>query len=166
MKTKQKQWGKILAVFVMFGVSLFAAPLSYAALTDGLVAYYSFNNCTANDNSGHGHDGVANGIPSCEFGEQGKAFAFNGADSYFAVASSPDFDIQTGSSFSVWVNPSVISGKESLILNKWVDSLEDKAVFLGADRKAGFYLFQCMNFTSLMSTSTIPLNKWTLITAN
>ena len=53
---------------------------SFAALTDGLVGYWSFNNCDANDDSGNGHIGAPYGSPTpqCVDGIKGKAFNFNG----------------------------------------------------------------------------------------
>ncbi|MEI8348381.1 MAG: hypothetical protein WCG27_13010 [Pseudomonadota bacterium] len=43
----------ILTLFAVLAVS----TISYGALTDGLVAYYPFNG-NANDESGHGNNGI------------------------------------------------------------------------------------------------------------
>ena len=47
-------------------------------LEEGLVAYWSFDNCDATDDSGNGYDGLINGSPKCVDGVKGKAFKFSG----------------------------------------------------------------------------------------
>jgi hypothetical protein len=49
-------------------------------LNRGLVAYWSFDNCDAKDDSGNGHDGEIHGNPECVDGVVGKAFYFNWGD--------------------------------------------------------------------------------------
>ena len=53
-------------------------------LNDGLVAYYSFDDCTAKDLSGNGNDGTINGA-KCVDGNFGKALEFNGVDDYVKI---------------------------------------------------------------------------------
>jgi len=43
----------------------------------GLVGYYSFCNCNANDNSGFGNHGILNGNPTCVPGQREDGFLFN-----------------------------------------------------------------------------------------
>jgi len=45
-----------------------------------LLAYWSFDNCTATDDSGNGHNGTLNGNPTCVNGKIGKALKFDGND--------------------------------------------------------------------------------------
>ena len=49
-------------------------------LKNGLVAYWSFDNCDATDDSGNGHDGKIFGNPECVEGISGKALLFNEED--------------------------------------------------------------------------------------
>lgn len=56
-----------------------------ADLTTGLVAHYSFDDCTAQDDSGNGYDGIINGAPGCVAGISGKGLLFNGKNDYIAV---------------------------------------------------------------------------------
>jgi hypothetical protein len=72
------------------------APL--VDLTSGLVAYWSFDNCDATDDSGNGHDGTIYGNPQCVEGEKGKAFSFDGVDGYIEA---PKPNITTDSSFTI-----------------------------------------------------------------
>ena len=73
-----------------------------ADLNDGLVAYYSFDNCNANDDSGNGHDGVIQGNPQCVDGVSGKAFYFDGKDDYISIFP----DIESPFSFTIWFKTS------------------------------------------------------------
>ena len=47
---------------------------------NGLVAHWSFDDCTARDTSGNGYDGKIHGKPVCVRGVRGKALAFNMKD--------------------------------------------------------------------------------------
>ena len=65
-----------LALSSLFLGSLFVFSPTYADLNTGLVANYSFDDCTAKDNSGNGHDGTINGNPQCVDGVKGKTLRF------------------------------------------------------------------------------------------
>ena len=45
--------------------ALCAGAPAQASLNTGLVGYWSFDDCTAKDNSGHGYNGSINGTASC-----------------------------------------------------------------------------------------------------
>lgn len=69
-------------------ILLGALMISGTALADlktGLVAHYSFDDCTAKDVSGKGHDGVLNGNISCVDGIVNKGLLFDGVDSYIDI---------------------------------------------------------------------------------
>ena len=66
--------GKLLALTLTLILST-AGAHAYD-LNDGLVAYWSFDNCSAVDDSGNGHDGKIYGNPECVDGIKGKAFKF------------------------------------------------------------------------------------------
>jgi len=79
-----------------------------ADLNTGLVAYWSFNDCTAKDNSGNGHDGTINGNPQCVTGRKGKGFYFDGIDDYISVPLAQDLKFNPNiQSFSttIWAKP-------------------------------------------------------------
>jgi gliding motility-associated-like protein len=73
---------RIHTLFLLF----FCLSLQQAngQLTDGLIAYYSFDDCTANDNSllGNGGNGTVVGNPTCDCGVSGDAMVFDGIDDY------------------------------------------------------------------------------------
>jgi len=66
---------------------------------DGLVAYWSFDNCDANDDSGNGHNGTIYGNPQCVDGEKGKAFRFDGFSDWIDVGPDTYFPAVTVSAF-------------------------------------------------------------------
>ena len=70
------------------------------------MANYSFDDCTAKDVSGNGHDGTINGNPQCVDGTKGKAFSFDGVSSYISVPDKNADFIQENMTISVFVNPS------------------------------------------------------------
>jgi PKD repeat protein len=87
--------------------------------TAGLVAHWSFDDCTAKDVSGNGHDGVINSS-SCNSGIKGSSFKFNGVDSYISVSDAIDLRMSDKKmTTSVFIKPSVKSG-DMLILRKGV----------------------------------------------
>jgi hypothetical protein len=70
----------------------------------GLGAYWSFDSCTAIDDSGNGNNGTLYGNPQCVSGEKGKAFSFNGTSDYIEVPSSSSQQISTNEiTVSAWI---------------------------------------------------------------
>jgi hypothetical protein len=76
-------------------------------LSSGLVAYWSFDNCDATDDSGNGHNGTIYGNPQCVDGEKGKAFSFDGVDNDFIEITDTDILKQFPLTIAAWVNPSI-----------------------------------------------------------
>lgn len=67
-------------------------------LTDGLVAYYNFNNGNLNDSSGHNNAIILNNNATKttdRFGRANNAYLFNGTDSYMKVANSASLNPTT-----------------------------------------------------------------------
>ncbi len=67
---------KLLTTAIAFILSMEIQQNAHADLNDGLVAHWSFDDCSAKDNSGNGHDGTINGNPQCVDGVKGKALHF------------------------------------------------------------------------------------------
>ena len=70
--------------------------------SDGLIAYYSFDNSDAADDSGNGHNGTLNGSPDFITGVRGNAIELDGIDDYVDLT---DFDVPDSFAVSFWVNP-------------------------------------------------------------
>jgi hypothetical protein len=148
-----------------FAFTILISGNASADLGAGLVARWTFDNCTGADSVGRKHDGTLFGSSSaCVISPaNNNAFLFNGSDNYFKIATSSDFNISTKASYSAWVNPSKFTG--SAIINKWVNGLEDKAIWLGSNGKFSTYFWDCMNRTVLSSNTKISLNKWSHVVA-
>lgn len=77
-----------------------------ANVTDGLVAYYTFNG-NANDSSGYGYNGVVNGatlVPD-RFGESNHAYSFDGVNDVITVSHQQFISDPTKISVAMWVKP-------------------------------------------------------------
>jgi hypothetical protein len=64
-------------------------PALPGTLSDGLEAYWSFDNCDAEESSGHSFQGTVFGNPECVDGVVGKAFEFDGIDDWFSLQNVP-----------------------------------------------------------------------------
>lgn len=64
-----------LGIFTMVSAQL-------PPITDGLIAYYSFDNCDATDDTGGGSDGVIVGSPGCGCGVSGNSLELDGLNDY------------------------------------------------------------------------------------
>jgi hypothetical protein len=85
-------------------VALFASSAIAGDINDGLLAQWTFDDCTAADNSGNGHDGVINGNPQCLPGICGQALLFDGDDDVEITGNTDDFKFANESlSISAWV---------------------------------------------------------------
>ena len=71
-------------------------------LSDGLVAYYNFNNGTLKDSSGYNnHITVSNAVKTADrFGRANNAYLFDGASSYMTVPNSGSLNSNQGHYFN------------------------------------------------------------------
>lgn len=92
-----------------------------ADLTQSLVAYYPFEG-NANDASGRGHNGVAQGGLSYKAGVAGQAGYFNGIDAFIRVANSTDFRMEAADdkSFVFWCRVDASAYFKQTILSRCV----------------------------------------------
>ena len=75
---------------------LFAFNFLTAQTTVGLTAYFSFNDCTADESTGNNSIlGVISGSPTCECGVNGQALRFNGSSDYVVVGGSVNGEFDT-----------------------------------------------------------------------
>jgi hypothetical protein len=83
IKKEENKMKKILGVLV---ITIICCLNLMADLTDGLVAYYPFND-NANDESGNGNNGTAMGatLTTDRFGNPNSAFVFDGTNDYIAL---------------------------------------------------------------------------------
>ena len=91
-----------------------AAPATSAT---GLVASYNFDDGTATDKTGLGHNGALGGAVSAQ-GIYGNALSFNGTSNYVTINDANDLDFTTGMTLEAWVRPATVTGWQSLILKQ------------------------------------------------
>jgi len=128
------------------------------SLSNGLVAYYSFDNCDARDDSGNGNNGKIYGNPECVRGVVGKALRFHGIKSMGGylnpdrvfVANSDKLRFDRYMSVSYWVriegdkvqtgadcSGDAVDGKGGIVLaksgdrNGWYISTSENGVGIG-----------------------------------
>lgn len=71
-----------LFILLLFLVMAFALSRPYDPLEEGLIAYYSFNQCDARDDTGNGSDGILHGSVSCWCGIEDDGLLFDGVQDY------------------------------------------------------------------------------------
>ncbi len=104
---------KITALAIM---SLMSGAAS-ADLSTGLMAYYNFDDCSANDTSGNANNGTINGNLSCITGVVDKALQFDGA-SYINVPNAASLNPVDQLAVSFWVRVDAFNSDVSTIIHK------------------------------------------------
>ncbi|MFE3845908.1 LamG-like jellyroll fold domain-containing protein [Thermoplasmatota archaeon] len=104
---------KIIGIFVitlLIGASMVSISASendknnftnILDLNDGLIAYWSFDDCTAVDNANNGYTGRIQGNPECVEGKVNKGLKFDGLGDYISIEKLPSGN---SGSLSFWVN--------------------------------------------------------------
>jgi hypothetical protein len=123
-----------------------------SSLEDGLVAYYPFNG-NANDESGHGNNGVVHGATLTEdrFGNEDGAYSFNGNNDY----------TQAAFTHTLWFKPSFDlgpnSGRQDLIYGIIGNARPHMTFDREKDGKIGLYV--TVNEIHYDDVKTIT-NRW------
>jgi hypothetical protein len=94
----------ILSLMLALGFVFMYASDSHAVLKDGLVAYYSFNDGTAKDNSGNGNNGKIIGAPKSVAGKTGNCLDFNGKTDAIDVPDSKTIQLPDALTVAAWIN--------------------------------------------------------------
>jgi len=89
--------------------------------TEGLVAYYSFDDGTATDNSGNGHEGLIHGAVAIS-GISGDALFFDGTNDYINISDSPDLN-PPSFTIGAWVKFTGYGNDYQHIISKHVNYL-------------------------------------------
>lgn len=104
----------IMMTMFIYIVILASSSHLMADINEGLIGYWSFDQCDATDDSHHGLNGILNGGPTCVDGKKGKAFYFDGRDDQVIVKNlNFSYDQLT---ISAWVFlKSIIEGSPEII---------------------------------------------------
>ena len=106
--------GLITLVTCLFAAGSIPVALASAQvnLDSGLVAYWSFDDSTATDNSGNGHDGtIYDATPV--LGVHGQALDFDGINNYVEVDNAPDLNPPNAITLVAWYRPDSSMGQGS-----------------------------------------------------
>jgi len=107
-------------------------------LTDGLVGYWSFNDGTAHDNSGNGHDGTKYGTTYYPSGgpDESGYLTFNGNNDYINVGQYTQFGGTQSFSLCAWIKKTIYQIGEPSILNNMYSSASGITLFSNGNRQA------------------------------
>jgi hypothetical protein len=99
-----------IALWIALIGQLTAQTLPSYVPSNGLVGWWPFNG-NANDESGNGNHGTVNGATLTEdrLGNVNSSFNFNGYSSFIEIPSSPEIELSTQYTISVWLNATVWS---------------------------------------------------------
>ena len=151
----------LIPIAIATALIISVSVASAVDLERGLVAYYSFDDCSAKDLSGNGNDGIIYGA-KCVDGKFGKALRFDGVDDYVEVPDSPSLDITDEITIEVWVKGYGFAGDFRQIVGKSPDTVLRHLNFaydLRVD-KAGPLRFSINNGDWQYVLATIEEGKW------
>ena len=148
-----------ILVVCMIMIMLFACQaVALNIPTDGLVAYYSFDDGTAMDESGNGYDGTINGATVAE-GISGSALHFDGIDD-IVVLSSLFSDLNPSQvTLMAFVNLSERSNDNFIATGD-----PDTTIAQEPDGRVGVNVRLTDTWYGANSSSLVNLNEWALVT--
>jgi uncharacterized repeat protein (TIGR03803 family) len=129
----------------------------------GLIAAYGFNEgsgSVAGDASGRKHSGSISGAKHVDEGRFGRALMFDGRSDWVTVAHAADLDLRNALTIEAWVNPTKLSGWNTVVLKETRDSLA-YSLYANDDapRPAG-YVNIGGSHKSVAGAGSLPLNTW------
>jgi len=105
----------VTILIALTAAGLLVSASSYADLRDGLVAAWTFDDGTAKDATGNGHDGEKVGNPQSVKGKFGNGFDFNGSDTGVEIADHAGLQLTEPFTIACWIFPRVITDHAGLI---------------------------------------------------
>ena len=131
----------------------------------GLVAAYGFDDGTARDVSGHGHDGAVRGALAAP-GRSGQALSFDGIDDFVEIADRDDLHLTSSMTIEAWVYPTALGTTWRTAVLKSGASGLSYALYANdsGGRPAGYARMTGVDLDARPVT-TLPLNVWTHVAA-
>ncbi|MEM1323268.1 MAG: LamG-like jellyroll fold domain-containing protein [Bacteroidota bacterium] len=97
-------------------LALLSANWTYGQPNAGLIAYYSFDDCSANDQSGNGSNGSIVGNPICDCGVFGNALELNGIDDRILFLGTVNNNFNRRDfTISLYIKPTDLLGTKDLL---------------------------------------------------
>lgn len=141
-----------------------ATGATYADLSSGLVAHYTFDG-NANDSSGYGNDGIVHGatLTTDRFGNANSAYHFDGVDDYVRVPDDPVLDGMNSLTLSVWVKTDRVD-RMTEVINKYGHGPPhlDEAYNIGIDTggQVAFQYATASKYVIKITNYAIPIGEW------
>ena len=158
----------LIPIAIATALIISVSVASAVDLERGLVAYYSFDDCSAKDLSGNGNDDIIYGA-KCVNGKFGKALRFDGVDDYVEVSDNPMFSSHaTVGEITVvaWVKVLGLSTDthrqmRQPVIAKGFPGEWEWALYVYDDQTVGFSTWQCGGSGhSEPYGGFISLNEW------
>ncbi|MCH7703292.1 MAG: VCBS repeat-containing protein, partial [Planctomycetes bacterium] len=126
-----------------------------------VVASYSFDDGSASDGSGNGHDGMKQGAPQVVAGIEGSALHFDGLADAISIPHSASFPSDSFT-LSAWVRVSATPRVDSIVLQKYADGVGYR---LRIDGESGAVVLEA-NGVSVQAPFPLFANVWTFVTGS
>ncbi len=101
---------KVFRLFICSAIILLLGHQVPAQTTDGLIAHYTFDDCTARDILGNGNEGELNGNIECGCGAVGNALIFDGVDDWIGFGASASDVLSQDFTLSFYFAPENTTG--------------------------------------------------------
>lgn len=134
-----------------------------------MIAYWSFDDCSASDNTGHGFDGTFIGNPQCVTGNSGKALQFDGIKDYIDIGNKKLFKSGDSITIVAWIKPQNIKSiYVSPIISKWSFETDRAEWLMSVDYSYTTYMegasLACGNLCQETSSAkSIAQGEWSFI---
>lgn len=139
------------------------------SLDTGQVVHYPFSG-NANDESGHGLNGIVSGatLTTDRFGVPNRAYNFNGLSNFIEVPDNNALDLTNAITISAWIKPAQLIGYSSYVLVKRDDvatgggSVYSLDFYPGTVRSLLKYPWPGGGYSTVTATGVTPItvNEW------
>jgi len=150
----------VLTIYGNNGSNVASATVALHVVTS-LVAWLTFDDGTAADDSGYGNNGVlVNGAAIVNDPDRGKVLSLNGVNQYVDLGNAPSLDLSSGSQATItaWVKVADIHNHNSIVTKgEWKDAF---SLLIKGDTTPPNLLWTG-NDTSVFSSNAVPTGVWT-----
>jgi Concanavalin A-like lectin/glucanases superfamily/Secretion system C-terminal sorting domain len=151
----------ILPILLLFSTfTAYAQATCANALTDGLLAHYTFSG-NAQDISGNNNHGTVSGaiLTQDRFNAPNKAYKFNGSSDFIAL--NKGLQLSQNYTVSAWINTNDLSSNWQTVISKYETNLFGPYWFgVHLDRANAWISNGSGSYTFFDSDKSIPKNQW------
>ena len=129
-----------------------------------LVAAYAFaedSGTSASDATGNGHAGTISGATWSTSGRFNNALSFDGTNDWVTMADAAGLDLTTAMTLEAWVNPSALSGWQTVIMKERPGGLAYTLYAHDNAPRPSAYINTGGGDAQAIGATGLPLNTWT-----